>query len=224
MQVARELQELGLPGEDSKRVLTGKKKIWQCHPPWGATGLWFGAGKGGGGSGEGARSVTTDGGTCWLCGGTRGSGSREAVFPHGLLVVAFRSVPTQRGPRDPPQHFWVGSSRWAGGAGRGCWHFPAAVPQPWSLVAARVDWPWCAPSHPFSSVSKFVVKVFLATSSFVFQPGSLLKQTMRKSALKCFLPSLCPSPHRQPHPPRPWRKRLSLPRSCLAKVNKMKLQ
>lgn len=74
--------------------------------------------------------VSPDGGTCWLFGETHGSSSREAVLPHGLLAAAIRSVPNQRGPRDPPQPLWGGSSRWAGVVGRSCWHFPAAVPQP----------------------------------------------------------------------------------------------
>lgn len=92
MQVARELQELGLPGEDSKRVLTGKKKIWQCHPPWGATCLWFGAGEGGGGSGEGARSVPRWGDMLALRGDTweRQQGGCLSPRPlgRGLLVCA----------------------------------------------------------------------------------------------------------------------------------------
>lgn len=41
-------------------------------------------------------------------------------------------------------------------------------------------------------------KVCLATFSFVFRPVSLLTQTMGKSMLKCFLPSLRPSPPTRP--------------------------
>jgi len=159
----------------------GKQMLWRSHLARRAACSWCGAGEGGGGSGDGARSVPRWRGHAGSA-GARGSSSGEPVqgcpspsLPgHGPLACARLERAPGRSPT--PQR------RQRRSAGVVVARAAVSLVSILDLLSLPV---WAgpgAPSHPSSGAPKFVAKVFLATSSFVLQPGSRLKQTMRKSA------------------------------------------
>lgn len=102
-------------------------------PPRRATYPQFGAGEGGGGSGEGARSVPRWGGhagSAGACGSTVGAAEGRLSFPAPSRPQPSGLRPPREDPGILPSPAGEAAAGGLGGAGKGCWRFPAAVPHP----------------------------------------------------------------------------------------------